>query len=150
MPKTIIVALDGSEHGEKIISEAIFQAQTHNAQLVLVNVVAVQSAAELYPDGIASLPNLEEILVEASREVLTRICEEINADGVHCEGVVHRDEQAHEAIIEEAQKHAAIMIIMGSHGHSGLMHMLMGSVTEKVIGHATCPVLVVSLRNKGT
>ena len=48
-----------------------------------------------------------------------------------------------EAIVQEALKHKVELIILGSHGRTGLKKLLMGSVTERVIGQAPCPVLVI-------
>jgi nucleotide-binding universal stress UspA family protein len=50
-----------------------------------------------------------------------------------------------EAIVESAKDHGADLIIMGSHGKTGLERLLVGSVSERVIGSAECPVLVVKL-----
>jgi len=50
--------------------------------------------------------------------------------------------EADEAILKLARDEAADMIVVGSHGRTGLRRLLMGSVTEKVIGNAPCPVLV--------
>lgn len=46
-----------------------------------------------------------------------------------------------ENIVEEAKKEAVDLIVISTHGRTGLSHMLMGSVTEKVVRHAPCPVL---------
>lgn len=48
-----------------------------------------------------------------------------------------------DVILDYAQAHGADLIVMGSHGHTGLRHLLMGSVAEHVLRHAPCPVLVV-------
>jgi universal stress protein A len=50
---------------------------------------------------------------------------------------------AYKTIVEIAAQEKANLIVMGSHGRTGLSRLLMGSVTERVIGHAPCPVLVV-------
>ncbi len=63
-------------------------------------------------------------------------------DGVRAETFVGESE-AFQVINKLAREQKANMIIMGSHGRTGLRRLLMGSVTEKVIGHAPCPVLVV-------
>jgi nucleotide-binding universal stress UspA family protein len=49
----------------------------------------------------------------------------------------------HEVIVETAKARKADLIVMATHGRSGLTHLLMGSVTEKVVRSATCPVLTV-------
>ena len=64
------------------------------------------------------------------------------SEGVKAEGIVQEGE-AYKNIIDIAGKKKAGAIIMGSHGRTGLKRLLMGSVTERVIGHAPCPVLVV-------
>jgi nucleotide-binding universal stress UspA family protein len=64
------------------------------------------------------------------------------AAGVKAESFVGEAE-AHEAITKLAKDENADMIIIGSHGRTGLRRLLMGSVAEKVIGYALCPVLVV-------
>ena len=51
--------------------------------------------------------------------------------------------QPDDAIVQEALRYKVDMIIMGSHGRTGVKKLLMGSVTERVIGQATCPVLVI-------
>ena len=55
-----------------------------------------------------------------------------------------------DAIVHYAQEHGADLIVMGSHGHTGLRHLLMGSVAESVLRQAPCPILMVStLKEKG-
>jgi nucleotide-binding universal stress UspA family protein len=51
--------------------------------------------------------------------------------------------EAYEAVVKVAKEQAVDVIVLGSHGRTGLRRLLMGSVTEKVIGYAPCPVLVV-------
>ena len=48
------------------------------------------------------------------------------------------------AIVEYAKEHGGDLIVMGSHGHTNLRHLLMGSVAEHVLRHATCPILMVN------
>jgi nucleotide-binding universal stress UspA family protein len=51
--------------------------------------------------------------------------------------------EPHEVIVDTAEKKKAGFIVVGSHGRSGIERLLMGSVTERLIGHAGCPVLIV-------
>jgi universal stress protein A len=55
---------------------------------------------------------------------------------------------AWDAIVRGATDHHCDLIVMGTHGRSGLAHLLMGSVAEKVVRHAECPVLTVTVREK--
>ena len=65
--------------------------------------------------------------------------------GIIAEDFVREAESADEVIIELARKANIDLIVMGSHGRTGLKRLLMGSVTERVISSAPCPVLVVKL-----
>jgi nucleotide-binding universal stress UspA family protein len=63
------------------------------------------------------------------------------ASGVKAEGFV-KEGEAYQAIVDLAKERDVNIIVMGSHGRTGLKRLLMGSVAEKVIGYAPCPVLV--------
>jgi nucleotide-binding universal stress UspA family protein len=63
--------------------------------------------------------------------------------GVHCETIQVQDVQPYQAIIATATDRGCDLIVMASHGRSGLSAMVLGSVTNKVLTHAKIPVLVV-------
>jgi nucleotide-binding universal stress UspA family protein len=63
----------------------------------------------------------------------------------YLKGVSPRGVAADKGIIQEAVKNEVDLIIMGSHGRTGLKKLLMGSITEKVIGNTPCPVLLVKI-----
>ncbi|MDH4163901.1 MAG: universal stress protein, partial [Nitrospirota bacterium] len=83
-----------------------------------------------------------EDLVKKAKEYTAAVRKKAEAAGVAVETFVGEAE-ADEAILKLGQEQDVNMIIVGSHGRTGLRRLLMGSVTEKVIGAATCPVLVV-------
>jgi nucleotide-binding universal stress UspA family protein len=60
-----------------------------------------------------------------------------------CDVIVREGSDAKAEILKEAATHEGTLIVMGTHGRSGIEHILLGSVTEKVLRHAPCPVLVV-------
>ncbi len=64
------------------------------------------------------------------------------AEGIKAEAIVDEGEP-YEVIVNTAKEKNADIIVMGSHGRTGIMRLLMGSVTSRVIGHAGCSVLVV-------
>ena len=68
--------------------------------------------------------------------------EETRTTGVPCTSTEEVG-RSHTAIVERARAAGAGLIVMGSHGRRGLSHLLLGSVAEKVVEHAGCPVLVV-------
>ena len=78
-----------------------------------------------------------------TRKLLETVNRRIEKENIECETLVRIDEQPHEPIVQEAKKRNADLIVMGTRGVTGLKRVLMGSVAQKVIGHAPCPVMVV-------
>jgi nucleotide-binding universal stress UspA family protein len=135
--KNILLATDGSEYSEGAIQEAIYLAKSCVAKLSVIYVLEVN--AELETEG----PKIVEKMEITAREHLDRIRKTAAQDNVECEVIVSRTDQPYKAIIEEAGKRTADVIVMGRRGRTGLKKILMGSVTAKVIGYASAKVLVV-------
>lgn len=70
------------------------------------------------------------------------MCRDLGKQGVKCRTLVEFG-VAYQAIIEAANKAHANLIVISSHGRTGLAHVLIGSVAERVVQHAVCPVLVI-------
>ena len=90
----------------------------------------------------AEAPQAVEDLVRTAKGFVSVVKKQAEAAGVKTETFV-KEAEASEAITNLAKDQGANMIVIGSHGRTGLRRLLMGSVAEKVIGHAPCPVLVV-------
>jgi len=75
-------------------------------------------------------------MLEAARERAT-------AEEIPCESILALDDRPYMSIVREARERKISLLVVGSHGRSGLQALLMGSVCRDVIGHAPCPVLVV-------
>ena len=138
----LLVATDGSEFSKSAIREAMNLAKQCSSKLIALSVVKTNPEFEdLVPQVIEKLEKeviryLESIKNRASRE------------NVDCEIIVRLSEEPYQDIIDEAAKNQVNMIIVGTHGRTGLKRLMMGSVTAKVIGHATCNVLVVPVTAK--
>jgi nucleotide-binding universal stress UspA family protein len=78
----------------------------------------------------------------AERAVAAAV-DRLTAMGVQAERLVAAEGRPDEAIVKAAESGGAGLIVVGSHGRTGLTKILLGSVAERVIGHAVCPVLVV-------
>jgi nucleotide-binding universal stress UspA family protein len=78
----------------------------------------------------------------AAREKLEEICTSLRKDGIKCRALVESG-SAYQAIVEAAKKVHADLIVISTHGLTGLVHIVMGSVAERVVQHAACPVLVI-------
>jgi len=134
--KKIVLATDGSKYSSVATEKAISFAQSYGGELKVVSVADVP--AEFY----AEAPQAVDDLVKKAKGYVAGVKKQAEAVGVNAETFVGESE-AFEAITNLAKEQKADMIIIGSHGRTGLRRLLMGSVAEKVIGHAPCPVLVV-------
>jgi nucleotide-binding universal stress UspA family protein len=138
--KTILVPIDFSEASLKALRYAVPFAEQFGAILCLVHVLE-------QPSFVNDLPNVvlvrreEEQMRDAHRELLTLAQKEIE-ELVPIKPQVRAGRPFHE-IVEVAKQLKAELIIIATHGHTGLKRALLGSTTELVVRHAPCPVLVV-------
>lgn len=133
----ILVATDGSEFSKAAVCQAINLAKICSSKIYAIAVV------EVNPEFESLASDLVEKMEKATKEHLDSIKAQIIKEGLECETIVHQGEEPYEFIVSEAEKLKVDVIVMGSHGRSGLKRLLMGSVTSRVIGHAPCNVLVV-------
>jgi nucleotide-binding universal stress UspA family protein len=133
----ILLATDGSESVQAAIQEAINIAKVCSSRLYVVSVV------EVNPEYEALAPNVVEKAETETKEHVASIKKKAEKEGISCETIVHQGEEPFRFIVDEAKKAKADMIVMGSHGRTGIKRLMMGSVTARVIGHAPCKVLVV-------
>jgi nucleotide-binding universal stress UspA family protein len=135
----ILLATDGSDHGAAAAVRAVDLAQAYSSELIILSVLDLPlRLKEEAPELTAKL------LAEYQRsvdEALSRAASaHLKAQGHVCLG------SPPQTIIQKAQEEQAGLIVMGSHGRTGLKRLLLGNTAEKVIGHASCPVLVVKER----
>lgn len=140
----ILVATDFSDAAEDAVREAAVRAKRRNVKLVALHVMP--SAALLHP----ALPELSKEAVEAElgaqREARVRLARTIrdltNLPAEQVESAVDFDEP-YAGILRKAETIGAQLVVLGNRGHSGLIRLLLGSVAERVVRSAHCPVLVV-------
>src|SRR5208337_1976399 len=121
----LLIASDGSSYSDAAQMEA--------------TAMAARAGSELLGVAVAR----EEGEISETREILHRMLTAANREGVSFQGISPQGLAADEGIIQVALENRVDLIIMGSHGRTGFKRLLMGSVTERVIGQAPCPVLVV-------
>ena len=136
--ENILLATDGSTCCDNALARALEIAQERKALLNAVSVVYTND--EFYAMG---QDPVKELYREADK-VLDKVKKWAGDLGVQTKLYV-RDGEPHQAITAMASEISASLIVMGSHGRKGLTRLLMGSVTERVIGYADCPVLVCHL-----
>lgn len=136
--KRIIVATDGSRYSKAAAEKAIDFAKSYGGEIKAVSVVDVP------PEFYAEAPDAVEDMVEKMKGFVGDIKALAESSGVKAEGFVGEGD-AYRVITDLAEKEEADVIIVGSHGRTGMKRLLMGSVAEKIIGYAPCPVLVARL-----
>jgi nucleotide-binding universal stress UspA family protein len=134
--KSIFLTTDGSKYGEAATDKAINFAQSYGGELMVLSVVDVTE------EFMARSPGTVEEMVKKAKGFVEDVKKKAEAFNVNTRTFV-REGEAYKKITDLAGENKADVIFMGSHGRTGLRRLLMGSVTEKVIGYAPCPVMVV-------
>ena len=125
--RNILIATDGSKYSEKAVLEAVGIAKRSGATLIGISVAHNDvglNEAEEHVRPVKEIAEKEGLKVEA-----------LSLKGI-----------PYEVIVNTAKQRNADIIVVGSHGRTGMERLLMGSVTERVIGFAECAVLVVKMR----
>jgi nucleotide-binding universal stress UspA family protein len=140
MFKNILIPVDGSDHAIHALDVACDLAQKYGATLCLVH-----ASPPLFTDVMMSEADIEAILMlrtQAGEAVLQRAKEhaEVCVSDITTE---LREAPDAEAILEVAATHNCDLIVMGTRGLGRLAGLLLGSVSQKVVQHARCPVLLV-------
>ncbi len=133
----LLLAADGSEYSRRATARAMDFAESYGTELFVISIVEI--SAEIY----SVAPEVVEKKVAETEDYLAGIKKQADARGVKYKGFVRDSEAPYDFIREIAQKEQVGLIVMGSHGRTGLTRILMGSTVERVIAQAPCPVLVV-------
>jgi len=133
----ILVATDGSEYSEAAVTQAIALASKCRSTLYVLTVVEVN--VEFM--GIA--PALMERLDKEAKTIIDNVQTKAAEANIECNPLVRHGEQPYKFIVDIAQQEGIDVVVIGTHGKTGLKKLLMGSVAAKTIGYAPCPVLVI-------
>ena len=138
-PERYLVPIDFSKGSEIALDYAIAMARQNKARLTLLHVVP---AATSYPSE-AMRFDLYSLMERDAREDLARLMKKKKLSSGAAQILFMRGVNPAEIIARQAKKLHASMIVMGSHGRTGLQHLLLGSVAERTLRLAGCPVLIV-------
>ena len=140
MVRHILVPIDFSEYANYAVDYAIELAKTLQARLTFLHVIHLTPLAMGSLDEAAFIPYLADIETEIQQQMQT-LQNRIHQEGLQGETIAVRG-VPFQTIIETAESQEADLIVMGTHGRTGLTHVLMGSVAERVVRLAPCAVLV--------
>jgi nucleotide-binding universal stress UspA family protein len=142
-PKRILVATDFSMGSDEALEHAVDLAKQTGASLDIFYVLEL--SGQEFPLGLsANVPG--GLLPNVDRELAQR-AERVTAAGLACRTNMAEGSAATE-IVQRARDVDADLIVVGTHGRRGLAHAFLGSVAERVVQHAPCPVLTVPFSKK--
>lgn len=140
--KNILVATDFSEPSGVALAYGRDLARSSGAVMHLLHVV--QGVALGYGTELGfAIPDLQEGVEKASRRDLDSLLTADDRMALKAEAIVETHDNVANGIVDYARKHAIDLIIVGTHGRGAVGHLLVGSVAERVVRTAPCPVLTV-------
>ncbi|NTX02384.1 MULTISPECIES: universal stress protein [Myxococcus] len=142
-PSRILVPIDLSEGSRTIIDYALHLARPFNASVEVVH--AWEPPQYVAPDLLVAAPgwnalSLEQVAMDTARKELATLLQQMEPPQVTLKHRVLVGEAA-STILELAEQEGFDLIIMGTHGRRGLPRLLLGSVAQKIVSRAPCPVL---------
>ncbi len=143
--KKILVPVDFSSYSDQVLDYAATMAQGFKARVILMHVV------EPFHYSVTDTLNVidhDRALKTIAASLLDNSCKMLRERGLSVD--IHLTSGSpHREIVKKSHQEKVNMIIMGTHGRTGLEHILFGSVAEKVLRLATCPVLTVRSKLRG-
>lgn len=146
MFKRILVATDGTKLSDKAVKVAIALAKSSGAHLTAFY-AAAEYKTPYYPEGAyfvwPTSADYKRRVGESATKMLTKIAKAADDADVPSDTFYVFNDHTHQAIINQAKKSKADLIVMASHGRRAVSAMLLGSETQKVLAYSKIPVLVV-------
>ncbi len=146
--KKILVPIDFSDYSKSALKYAINFAKKFNAELYLIYVVEPIIYPPDFSMGQIAIPTLDLGMDKRAFEELNKLAEKEIPKELIANTIVKTGKPFIE-IIESAEEENIDLIIIATHGHTGMEHILFGSTAEKVVRKAPCPVLTLREPIKG-
>jgi universal stress protein A len=141
--RKIICPIDFSPGAREAFAEAVDQARRHQARLTLLHVMTPVPVG--VPEALLDTAYVARLYEDADRE-LEGWRRDARAMGIPAVDVARLEGTPWDAIVDAARRGGHDLVVLSTHGRTGLAHAFIGSVTEKVVRHAPCSVLVVRPR----
>ena len=144
--KTILVPHDFSSSANHAVAIARDEAKAHGAKLMLLHVIdlpfGLKPETVIVPDETGAPINVKDYAVKLAEEHLADLAARLAKDGITPTTFLRLGKPEDE-IVKFANENHVDLIAMGTHGRTGLAHMLVGSVAERVVRTSKCPVLTI-------
>ena len=141
MYRNILIATDGSQLATDAAKEAIALAKSLGSKVTAVKITEPPYGYDANIPANAQ-PGIVQVARQEAKSILAAIADAARAAGVGCETVHVEKGPPYLSIIETAQAKSCDLIVVGSHGRSGVEALFLGSHTLKVLAHSKIPVLV--------
>ncbi|HEX8378682.1 MAG TPA: universal stress protein [Pedobacter sp.] len=142
----ILIAVEDSTYSQRATDYGINLAKRLSAEVALLHVNELPVATSYNTDPLMAeppimMPEMIHVQEDASKKLLNKIADSIGEDTTIY--TFHKTGNPRDEILSTAEEWGADMIILGTHGRTGFDHFLSGSVAEKVVRKAKCPVLII-------
>ena len=143
--RRILYATDFSKASARALDEAVRLAKQNHAELLVVHVIEPVGQYATGEDfgGAELYVKMEEAAEQDAQRSMQKLMRKLKQARVNAKSLLLKGPAAHEQIVKAAKSRKANMIVIGTHGRTGLSKLVMGSVAGKVVSLASCPVVVV-------
>lgn len=138
----ILIPTDGSDPARPAVEMAVGLAETHGAKLHVLYIVDQPTTVSGMGEGFSGLDDLLDALEERGHQATKAIVEQARERNIETTAAVRRGNPPDD-ILSYAEDNDIDVIVMGTHGRTGVKRALLGSVTENVVRHSEIPVLTV-------
>jgi len=142
--RTILVPIDFSPNADPVLEWAAHLAREHGSRLVLLHAYHLPVDFQQL-EGAYLPPDFWAQVKSDAAQNMERYAARLREQGLEVEAVIREGYPA-SVIEEEARERDADLIVIGTRGHTGLKHLLLGSVAERVVQKSPCPVLTVKAK----
>lgn len=140
--KTILAAIDFSPATALVVASASSLARSVDGRVVLLNVTPPPPVVA-EPGGFgAEVVRMSEAATETAIQELERLEDALEEENIHCD-IIHQTGDPVVIILEQARKLGAEYVVLGSHGHTALYELIVGSTAGAILRHSPCPVVIV-------
>lgn len=146
--KNILVPIDFSDYSKSALKYSLEFAKTFKAKLFLIYVVEPQIYPADFTMGQVAVPPIDSDMTQIAKNELCQLIDSEIGKEIECEAII-KSGQPFLEINSTAGDIDADLIIIATHGHTGVEHLLFGSTAEKVVRKAPCPVLTLREPIKG-